>query len=226
MATPKDVLDLARKAEAQIVDFRFCDLPARRSASPSPSTSSPRRGSRPATASTAPRSAASRRSRSPTCSGPGPRGLVHRPVPVPSHAGGALLRARSDHGEMYAGPRYHPQGRAVPGADRDRRDLLLGRSASSTSSTRSGSTRTSTRATTTSTRWRARGTRGPRRAERTSATSPGTRRYFPLPPWTTTRTFGRRWSSTSRRWGSTSRCTTTRWAPPARRRSTSATTRC
>src|SRR5918996_1079198 len=27
MATPKDVLDLARKADAQVVDFRFCDLP-------------------------------------------------------------------------------------------------------------------------------------------------------------------------------------------------------
>jgi glutamine synthetase len=27
VATPKDVLDLAKKADAQIVDFRFCDLP-------------------------------------------------------------------------------------------------------------------------------------------------------------------------------------------------------
>ncbi|MGH2737679.1 MAG: glutamine synthetase, partial [Actinomycetota bacterium] len=27
MATPKDVLDLAKKGEARIVDFRFCDLP-------------------------------------------------------------------------------------------------------------------------------------------------------------------------------------------------------
>ena len=27
MASPKDVLDLARKSEAQVVDFRFCDLP-------------------------------------------------------------------------------------------------------------------------------------------------------------------------------------------------------
>ncbi|MGH2724260.1 MAG: type I glutamate--ammonia ligase [Actinomycetota bacterium] len=27
MATPKDVLDLAKKAEARVVDFRFCDLP-------------------------------------------------------------------------------------------------------------------------------------------------------------------------------------------------------
>ncbi|MGH2691293.1 MAG: type I glutamate--ammonia ligase [Actinomycetota bacterium] len=27
MATPKDVLDLAKKSDAQVVDFRFCDLP-------------------------------------------------------------------------------------------------------------------------------------------------------------------------------------------------------
>ena len=27
MATPKDVLDLAKKNDAQVVDFRFCDLP-------------------------------------------------------------------------------------------------------------------------------------------------------------------------------------------------------
>jgi hypothetical protein len=27
VASPKDVLDLAKKADAQIVDFRFSDLP-------------------------------------------------------------------------------------------------------------------------------------------------------------------------------------------------------
>ena len=85
---------------------------------------------------------------------------------------------------------------------------------------------TSTRRCTRSTRSRASGTPAGTRA-RTSASSPATRRATsPSRPWTTTRTCARRSRRRSSPSASRSRCSTTRWPPAGRPRSTCASTPC
>ena len=202
MTTPKDVLALAKEAGAQIVDFRFCDLPGLMQHFSVPIERARRdlvRGRVRVRRLVDPRLPGDPGVRH--APGPRPRGRVHRPVPPASHAGPQLLRQGPGHDRVYS-PRpalRREEGRGATSSRRgSRRPRTGARSASSTSSTRSGSTRTSTRATTTSTPSRACGTPAPRRAATTSATSPGTRRATsPCPPWTTTRTCAARWCSTS-----------------------------
>ena len=95
-----------------------------------------------------------------------------------------------------------------------------------TSSTASATPPMSTRASTTSTRSRAGGTPA-RRATTTSATRPASRvATSPSSPTTTTATCAPTWSRTSSPVASSWSGPTTRSAPRARRRSTTASTRC
>ena len=158
----------------------------------------------------------------------GPDDGLRRPDPGRPDDGHHLRRRRSGQPRaVLARPALHrPQGRAVPRRDRHRHDELLG-PGDRVLHLRLDPLRSDrpTRLSTTSTRTRASGTRAAT-ARRTSPTGRGQGGLLPGPA-------GRQAPGpaladdprSSRRPASTSRSTTTRWAPPARPRSTCGSTR-
>ena len=232
--TPSDVLKLIKDEGVEIVDVRFCDLPGLMQHFSIPAheltedvfedglgfDGSSIRGFQEI-------------QESDMLLIPDPEHRGHRPVPPAHDAQHQLLRARPGHRRV-----VHRATRATS-RRRPRTYLEWHRASptprtsvprpSSTSSTRCASTRTSTRATTSSTRSRACGTPGASRARRPpeprvqAAVQGG---LLPRPadgpvPGPALRD-GARCSSRS---ASRSRCSTTRSAPPARPRSTCASTR-
>ena len=162
---------------------------------------------------------------------PGPGDRVRRPVPGGQDARHQLLHRRPVHRRaVQPRPAQHRrQGRGVPEGDRHRRHRVLRRPRpSSTSSTTCGSRPSRTPATTTSTpiegAWNTGASRGGRQPRLQAALQgrllPGRRRP------TTSPTCATRWSTELAASASRSSARTTRWAPPARPRSTTGSTRC
>ena len=161
---------------------------------------------------------------------PGPRHRLRRPVPRREDAGHELLDPRPLHRRaLQPRPAQHrEQGRGVPQVHRHRRHRLLRRRGRVLHLRRRALRDEAERvATTTSTPSRRPGTPAARRRAATRATRPATRAATsPSRPSTTSPTSATRSASSSRRSVSTSSAATTRSAPPARWRSTTASTRC